>query len=71
MPFLTSISQTCEYGAQFPICKVLKAVSKFFLLNEIEVIFLAYVIRETNWDIRDKVICSHAEGIQDIVCYVI
>jgi hypothetical protein len=71
MPFLTSIAQTCHYGAQFPICKVLKAISKFFLLNEIEVIFLAYVIGETNWDIRDRIIASNAESIQDIVCYAI
>ena len=35
MPFLTSIAQTCHFGHQFPVCKVLKAVSKFFLLNEI------------------------------------
>lgn len=45
VPFLNSISKSCDYSAQYPVCKVLKAVSKIFLLNEIEVVFLAYLIR--------------------------
>ena len=71
MPFLTSIGQTCHYGSQFPVGKVLKAISKFFLLNEIEIIFLSYIIKETNWDIKDRIISSNAEHISDIVCYTI
>jgi hypothetical protein len=45
MPFIASISRTCSYSSLFPICKVLKAISKIFMLNEIEIIFLAYLIR--------------------------
>ena len=60
MPFLVSIAKTCEYSPQYPVCKVLRAVSKIFLLNEIEVIFLAYLIKETKWDIHDKVIHANA-----------
>lgn len=30
---------------------------------------MAYVIKETNWDIRDKIITSNIENVQDIVCY--
>ena len=45
MPFLASISRTCTLGPLYPVCKVMKAVSKIFMLNEIEVIFLAYLIR--------------------------
>ena len=33
IPFLNSISKTCEFSSQYPVCKVLKAVSKIFLLN--------------------------------------
>jgi hypothetical protein len=47
MPFIASISRTCSYGSLYPICKVLKGISKIFMLNEIEIIFLAYLIRET------------------------
>jgi hypothetical protein len=35
MPFLASISKTCSYSSLYPICKVLKAISKIFMLNEI------------------------------------
>lgn len=71
MPFLASISRTCTLGPLYPVCKVMKAVSKIFMLNEIEVIFLAYLIKETNWDLRDKTIYTNADSTQDIVCYSI
>ncbi len=71
MPFIASISRTCSYGSLYPICKVLKAISKIFMLNEIEVIFLAYLIRETGWDIRDKIIYHNADNVQDIIYYSI
>lgn len=35
MPFIASISRTCSYSSLYPICKVLKATSKIFMLNEI------------------------------------
>lgn len=60
MPFIASISRTCSYSSLYPICKVLKAISKIYMLNEIEMIFLAYLIRETGWDIRDKTIFHNA-----------
>lgn len=59
-PFLTSIAQSCHFGHQFHVNKVLQAVSKFFLLNEIEVVFLAYLIRSTGWDIQENIIASNA-----------
>lgn len=34
-------------------------------------VFLAYVIKETNWDLRDKTIFANADNVQDIVCYSI
>lgn len=33
MPFIASISRTCSYSSLYPICKVLKAISKIFMLN--------------------------------------
>ena len=36
-------------------------------MNEIEIIFFAYLIRETEWDIRDKTIYHNAQNIQDII----
>jgi hypothetical protein len=35
LPFIASISRTCSYSSLYPICKVLKAISKIFMLNEI------------------------------------
>ena len=68
-PFLASISKSCTLGPLYPVQKVMKAVSKIFLLNEIEAIFLAYFIKETKWDIKDKIIVGGAESTQDIVCF--
>ena len=28
------------------------------------------MIRETNWDIKDKLITQNSEQVRDIVCYV-
>ena len=47
---------------------MLKAIAKIFLLNEIEGIFFAYMIRETNWDIKDKLITQNSEQVRDVVC---
>ena len=33
MPFLASISRSCTLGPHYPVCKVMKVVSKIFLLN--------------------------------------
>jgi hypothetical protein len=69
MPFLASISRTCGFSPLYPTCKVLKTVSKIFMLNEIEVVFLAYLIRETEWNVRDKTINHEAAGMQDLIGY--
>lgn len=69
LPFIVAISRTCAFSPLYPICKLLKAVSKIFMLNEMEVVFLAYLIRETGWDIRDKTIFHNAENVQDIIYY--
>ena len=69
LPFLASISRTCTLGSVFPVHKVMKAISEIFMLNEIEVIFLGYIIKETNWDLKDKVIANEAEKTKDIVFF--
>lgn len=56
IPILKSIARGCHIGFKYPIYKLLKAIAKIFLLNEIEGIFLVHMIRETNWDIKDKLI---------------
>lgn len=33
MPFIASISRTCPSSSLYPICKVLKAISKIYMLN--------------------------------------
>lgn len=39
-------------------------------MNEIEGIFFAYMIRETDWDIRDKLITQNSDQVRDVVCYM-
>ena len=33
MPFLASISRSCTLGPLYPVCKVMKAIAKIFMLN--------------------------------------
>lgn len=49
---------------------MLKAIAKIFLMNEVEAIFFAYMIRETNWDIKDKLITQNSDQVRDVVCYL-
>lgn len=67
-PILHSVARSCHVGYKYPIYKVLKAVAKIFLLNEIEAIFLAYMIGETNWDIRNSLIVNNSVHVRDVVC---
>jgi hypothetical protein len=69
LPFIAAISKTCPFNSLYPIYKILRAICKIFMLNEIEIIFLAYLIRETEWDIKDKIIYHNAENVQDIIYY--
>jgi hypothetical protein len=62
------VAHSCHIALRFPVYKVLKAIAKIFLLNEIEAIFFAYLIKETNWDIRDKLITQNSDLVRDVVC---
>jgi len=60
IPILRSVARSCHIAFRYPVYKVLKAVAKIFLMNEVEAIFFAYMIRETNWDIKDKLITQNS-----------
>jgi hypothetical protein len=64
------VARSCHIAFRYPVYKVLKAVAKIFLMNEVEAIFFAYMIRETNWDIKDKLITLNSEQVRDVVCYM-
>ena len=68
LPFLCTICNKCEYGLIFPVHKVMKAVGRMLMLNEIEAVFLAYLIKETRWNIKEKIITRNAEHVRDIIC---
>jgi ubiquinone/menaquinone biosynthesis C-methylase UbiE len=68
VPILRSIARGCNIAFRYPVYKVLKAIAKIFLLNEIEAIFFAYMIRETKWDVKDKLITQNSEQVRDVVC---
>lgn len=68
IPILKSVARSCNIAFRYPVFKVLKAIAKIFLLNEIEAIFFAYMIRETNWDIKDRLITLNSEYVRDVVC---
>jgi hypothetical protein len=67
IPILRSVARSCTIALKYPVYKVLKAIAKIFLLNEVEGIFFAYMVRETNWDIRDRLITQNSEMVRDVV----
>lgn len=70
VPILRSVARSCTIAFRYPVYKVLKAIAKIFLMNEVEAIFFAYMIRETNWDIKDKLITQNSDQVRDVVCYL-
>lgn len=38
------------------------------MLNEIEMIFVGYLIKETKWNIHDKTICNNFSNVSDLIC---
>lgn len=68
VPVLRSVARSCHIAFRYPVYKVLKAIAKIFLMNEIESIFFAYMIKETNWDIKDRLITQNSEQVRDVVC---
>ena len=68
IPILKSVARSCNIAFRYPVFKVLKAIAKIFLMNEIEAIFFAYMIKETAWDIRDRLITLNSEQVRDVVC---
>lgn len=70
MPILRSVARGCKIAFKYPVYKVLKAIAKIFLMNEVEAIFFAYMIRETNWDTKDKLITQNSDQVRDVVCYL-
>ena len=68
VPILRSVARSCNIAFRFPVYKVLKAIAKMFLVNEVEAVFFAYMVRETNWDVRDKLITQNSEQVRDVVC---
>jgi len=43
-----------DIACKYPLFKMLRFITKKFMLNELEIIFFAYILDENNWDIKDK-----------------
>lgn len=69
LPILRAVAHRCPIASHYPIFKLLKALSKVFLLNEVEGIFLAHLIKETDWDIRDRLITQNSQQVRDVFFY--
>ena len=46
---------------------MLKAVIKLFMLNEIQIIFVGYLIKETKWNIHEKIILNNYSKVSDFI----
>lgn len=40
------------------------------MLNEIEALFLVYLVRETEWGVHDRIITENAEEVRSVVSFV-
>lgn len=67
LPFVLSISRICPFSSLYPIFKLLKATCKMLMLNEMEVVLLGFLIKQTKWEINEVTIWHNAENVQDII----
>ena len=68
-PLLEHLTSSCSYNTMYPILKLLRAVCRCLLINELESIFFAYVIQTNGWKIHDSIIQKHKDEVKDIVFY--
>ena len=60
MPVLRTLARTCKVALKQPVLRILRTIARLALLGELEAHFLAYLIKETHWDIRDRFLQLHA-----------
>lgn len=65
---MRSLTKTCPLATKYPIYRVCKAISRVFLLNEIEAAVMFLLVRETRWNIDHHAIMGKHSYVKDIVC---
>ena len=58
----------CPFTTRYPMVKVLKAVAKLLMLNEIEVTLLAIGLKKCNWHIDEAEIVSGGKVMGEMLC---
>lgn len=51
---IASENHAARVASKYPLFKMLRSIAKKFLMNELEIIFFAYILRENNWKIDDE-----------------
>jgi hypothetical protein len=50
--------------------RILKAVARRFMLNQIEALFLVYLARRSDWNINEPLITSNSHKVRDAFDFV-
>lgn len=56
---IRAIALSSPLAPRLPVFKTLRAAAKMLLLNEIELVFMAILIKESKWNIEDAVITEY------------
>lgn len=52
---------------RYPLYKMLRSITKKFMLNELEIIFFAYILEENAWALDDYELKSSAYYLKDFL----
>ncbi len=66
---LRAIALPCPLSARFPVYKALRAVVKMLLLNEIELVIMTNVIKESQWNIQHATIIENEMNVGEMICF--
>jgi hypothetical protein len=68
-PNRNSKGQFIKLSPKYPIFKLLKAIARMFLLNQIELIFLAKALQLTQWNFNHEVIRKVNHLVYPFIAY--
>jgi hypothetical protein len=66
-PLLYAIASHSPLAPIVPLCHLLRASARLFLLTELELLLATYYLEEMGWAIDNPVVVEHADNMRDLI----
>lgn len=67
---LKNLARTCTVCPDYPILHILRTICRKFMVNQVEGLFLAYLVGKTRWNIEEEVIRGGAGSVRSIMGFI-